>query len=111
MSLRLSRLGSVSFLPMLATSLLVCDAPAADTQRGRPIEFSDPKSADVTTNLNQIGAKRGGLRDFEDDLTKPLQSRFSSGGSLDGVYSPPPGWHPAPAISIKKFKEAKELYD
>ena len=105
MSLRLSRFGSVALLPLLAASLLVCDAPGADSQKGRPIEFSDPKSSDIATNLSQISAKRSSLRELEDDLTKSFQSRISSGGSLDGVYVPPPGAPTGAAVPSKKFKE------
>jgi len=80
---------------------------AADQPRGRPIEFSDPKSSEITTNLNQLTGRRGGLRDLEDDLTKSFQQTFSSGGSLDGVVVPPVRSGPGPGQN-KKVKEVLE---
>src|SRR6185503_21079663 len=78
MILRFSSCGSGLSLAMVMASLFL---PLASTgeekQRGRQIEFSDPKSSDITTNLNQLSPKRGGLRDFEADLTKPFQKGLS----------------------------------
>ena len=110
MSLRLSRFCSVPALAVLSLSLLqVGNGRAADQRRGRPIEFSDPKSAEITTNLNQLSSKRGGFPDLETDLTKSFQESFSSRSSLDGVIVPPAHSGAGPAIQNKKVKELLEL--
>src|SRR2546426_4975317 len=110
MSGRSSRYCSVPSLAVQTGSLLLAgNGRAGEPPHGRPIEFSDPKSSEITTNLHQLSIKRGGLRDFEVDLTKSFQQGFSSRGSLDGIaeqqiryYSPPP---------IIRFKKAKELLE
>src|SRR2546426_8187858 len=110
MSGRSSRYCSVPSLAVQTGSLLLAgNGRAGEPPHGRPIEFSDPKSSEITTNLHQLSIKRGGLRDFEVDLTKPFQQGFSSRSSLDGIaeqqihyYSPPP---------MIRFKKAKELLE
>src|SRR6516162_4530540 len=107
MSIRLSRFCSPAAPAFLAACLLWgWGCGAADPQRGRPIEFSDPRSAEITTNLNQL-SKRGGLRELEADLFKPLQS-FSVKGSLDGVEEAPPVGMASRARSLTK-KERERL--
>ena len=70
------------------SGLLVCSAQTGGKQRGRPIEFSVPRSDEVTTNLHQLTSKKDGLRQLEEDLYKPLQT-FAPKSSLDGVVAPP----------------------
>ena len=109
MSIRLSRFCSLAAPAFLAACLLWgWGGRAAEPQRGRPIEFSDPRSAEITTNLNQLSSKRGGLRELEADLFKPLQS-LSVKGSLDGVEEAPPvGMRPGPRGLTKKERERLE---
>ena len=106
------RLSSVSYcLPVLFLALLVCGALAAGKQRGRSIEISAPKSDEVATNLNQLGSKKDGLKQLEDDLNKPLQT-FSPKSSLEGVIAPLPLRGPsAPVIPTKRDKELKDRRD
>jgi len=87
--------------------LAVGNALAADRERGRPIEFSSPKSDEVTTNLHQLTSKKDSLRQLEEDLYKPLES-FSVKGSLEGVAAPPPRVPSAPAVQSKRVKELLE---
>jgi hypothetical protein len=110
MTLRLSRFCSVPALAVLTVSLLlVRNSLAADKPHGRPIEFSDPKSSEITTNLNQLGRKRAVLRELEEsDLSKSFQENFSSRSSLEGVIVPPDRLGPRPAIQSKKVKERRE---
>ena len=90
MSFRLSSRQICLAVAALAMSgLLVCSAQAGGKERGRPIEFSEPKSDEVTTNLHQLTSKKDGLKQLEEDLYKPLQS-FAPKSSLDGVAAPPP---------------------
>jgi hypothetical protein len=89
------------------TGLLVCSARAAERQRGRPIEFSVPRSGEVTTNLHQLTNKKDGLRQLEEDLYKPLQS-FTPKSSLEGVVAP--SVRP-PAPSVMQNKRVKELLE
>src|SRR6266478_76356 len=110
MSGRFSSFCSIPSLAVLTGGLLLaCHGRAADTPHGRPIEFSDPKSAEITTNLNQLNIRRGGLRDLEVDLTKSFQQGFSSRSSLDGIAEQPIRFYsPAPIIQSKKAKELLE---
>jgi hypothetical protein len=71
-----------------ATALLTFGSGGADTSRGRAIEFSEPRSAESITNLNQLTAKKDSLKQLEQDLYKPFQS-FAPKTSLDGFYDPP----------------------
>src|SRR5712672_4641929 len=107
MSLRFSVCcsGAASFLMLILA--LALDGRAAETPHGRPIEFSDPKSTDIATNLNQLNSRRSGLRDLEDDLKSFQQSLFLR-GSLDGVGAPQMHPIPTPTIRIKQVKELLE---
>ena len=108
MSIRLSSfrtcLGAVAL--GLCVSL-VCRAQAADREGGRRIEFSSPRSDEVTTNLNQLTNRKDGLKQLEEDLYRPLQS-FSPKSSLDGVVAPIPHSPAAPAIQSKRVKDLLE---
>jgi hypothetical protein len=92
---------------MAASSLLLCSAQAGGKQRGRPIDFSEPRSDEVTTNLHQLTSKKDGLKQLEEDLYKPLQL-FSPKSSLEGVVAPPPR---PPSGSVIQSKRAKELLE
>jgi hypothetical protein len=108
MSVRLSTLRICFGTAALAASLLlVGSAQAGSRQGGRPIEFTEPRSYEVTTNLQQLTSKRDGLKQLEEDLYKPLQ-RFTPKSSLEGVMAPPPR---APAPSAVQSKRAKELLE
>ncbi len=108
MSGRFSSLYSVSTRAVLGMTLVWwCSGRAAEPQRGRPIEFSDPGSKQIVTNLNQLSIKRGGLRELEEDLYKPLLN-FSPSSSLDGVVAPPVRTSPPPRIQSKKARELLE---
>ena len=84
------------------------NAHTAEVRHGRPIEFSDPKSPEIATNLNQITSRRSGLKDFEVDLTKSFQQGFSSRSSLDAIPEPPGHYTPPPVIQSKKARELLE---
>jgi hypothetical protein len=108
MSIRLSSLRICFGLVAVAvSSLLLCSAQAGGKPRGRAIEFSEPKSDEVTTNLHQLTNKKDGLRQLEEDLYQPLQM-FAPKSSLDGVAAPPPR---APAVSVIQNKRVKELLE
>src|SRR5512147_1595955 len=92
---------------LAVTGLLVSSAYAADRQRGRPIEFSAPKSDEVTTNLHQLTSKKDGLKQLEEDLYKPLRS-FTPKSSLEGVVAPPARPPSPPVIQNKRVKELLE---
>jgi hypothetical protein len=89
------------------TGLVVCSTHAAGRQRGRSIEFSVPRSDEVTTNLHQLTSKKDGLKQLEEDLYKPLQS-FSPKSSLEGVVAPPVR---PPSSSVIESKRVKELLE
>src|ERR1039457_4562947 len=92
---------------LAAGGLLVCSAEAGEKERGRPIEFSVPKSDEVTTNLHELTSKKDGLKQLEEDLYKPLQM-FAPKSSLDGGVAPPVR---PPAGSVIQSKRAKELLE
>jgi hypothetical protein len=88
-------------------SLLACSAQAGGKERGRAIEFSEPKSDEVTTNLHQLNSKKDVVRELEEDLYTPLQS-FAPKSSLEGVVVLPPR---PPAESVIQSKRARELLE
>ena len=85
----------------------MCSAQAGGKQRGRSIEFSEPKSDEVTTNLHQLTSKKDGLKQLEEDLYKPLQivhaQEFARRRRRSA--SPPPA---GPVIQSKRAKELLE---
>ena len=108
MSTRLSSLRICFGLVSVAVSgLLLCSAHAGGKDRGRPIEFSEPKSDEVTTNLHQLTSKKDGLKQLEEDLYTPLQM-FAPKSSLEGVAAPPVRPTTGPTIQSKRAKEMQE---
>jgi len=108
MSYRLSSLGMGCALAALAAGgFSVCTVQAGGKDRGRSIEFSEPKSDEVTTNLHQLTSKKDSLKQLEEDLSKSLQP-FSSKSSLDGVPEPPARPPAGPVIPNKRVKELLE---
>jgi hypothetical protein len=92
---------------LVLSGVLVGKAQTGRKERGRPIEFSLPKSDEVTTNLHQLTNKKDSLRELEEDLYKPLQS-FSPKSSLEGVTVPPPRTPSTSPIQSKRVKELLE---
>jgi hypothetical protein len=108
MSFRLSSLRiGFGLVAVAVGSLLLCTAQAGGKPRGRSIDFSEPKSDEVTTNLHQLTSKKDSLRQLEEDLYKPLQS-FAPKSSLDGVAAP---LVRPPAGPVIQSKHAKELLE
>src|SRR6266436_5241183 len=107
MTFRLSSFGILLALTLGGSFLPTSGVYAGEKQRGRPIEFSDRKTDAVTTNLNQMGSQKNGLRQLEDDLGKPFQT-FSPKSSLDGIFTPPMRPSGGPVIPSKRAKELIE---
>lgn len=105
------RLPSLTVVSALATAALCCvmvgSAQAAGRGRGKSIEFSEPKSDEVTTNLHQLNSKKDSLKQLEEDLYRSIRT-FSGGSSLDGVPAPPVR---PPAGPVIPSKRARELLD
>src|SRR5574340_1635244 len=80
--------------------LLTCNTQAGGKERGRSIEFSESRSQEVTTNLNQLSSKKDRLKQLEEDFYGPLQS-FAPRSSLEGVTAPPPRPAMRPAVPSK----------
>ena len=98
----------VSALVALAlASPLACRGQSGGRQRGRPIEFSEPRGENVTTNLQELTSRKDGLKQLEEDLYAPLQS-FTPRSSLEGVVAPPPRPVQPSAIQSKRIKELLE---
>jgi hypothetical protein len=85
----------------------VCTAQGGGKERGRAIEFSAPKSDEVTTNLHQLTSKKDSLKQLEEDLYKSVQT-FAPKSSLDGVAAPPARTPTGPVILSKRVKELLE---
>jgi hypothetical protein len=76
-------------------------------RHGRAIQFSEPKSEIITTNLEPESSGQTALRNLDAELKKPFEI-FSPGNSLDGVLIPPVRQAPTPTL---KSKKARELLD
>jgi hypothetical protein len=99
----------VALVALAASGPWICDVHAGGKERGRPIEFSEPRSDEVTTNLHQLTSKKDSLKQLEEDLYKSVRT-FSGRGSLDGVPAPlvrPPA---GPVIPSKRVKELLERH-
>jgi hypothetical protein len=108
MSFRLSSLRICCGLVVVAViSLLPCGAQTGGRQRGRSIEFSEPRSDEVMTNLHQLTIKKDGLKEMEEGLYRPLPSSTSQ-SSLDGVAAPLPS---GPAPTVIQSQRVKELLE
>jgi hypothetical protein len=92
---------------MLLCALVACGAQAADWKGGKPIEFTAPRSDEVTTNLHQLTSKKDSLKQLEEDLYQPLQS-FNPKSSLEGVTAPMPRQPAPPLIQSKRAKDLLE---
>ena len=71
------------------------------------VEFSLPRSERVTTNVPQLTAKPDDLKQWQENLYKPMRPEEPQ-SSLDGVAAPATG--PA-ATSPSRSKRVKELLD
>lgn len=76
---------------------------AAGKPRNRSINFSEPKSDEVTTNLHQLSAKKDSLKQLEEDLYRSMQT-FSGKDSMEAVPLPP-RMQGGPVIPSKRAKE------
>jgi len=97
---------------LILAGFALCAASGADAQstvprRGRAIEFSQPKSEAVSSNLNDMTVKKPAIRSLDANFKKPFEV-FGSGSSLDGVMMPPPGRPPRPAVKSKQAREKEE---
>ena len=90
-----------------AASLLPCGAQTGGRERGRPIEYSQPRSDAASTNLHQLSLKQDGLKEMEEDIYQPPPT-YTHQSSLDGVAAPLP---PSPVLSVIQSKRAKELLE
>jgi hypothetical protein len=85
----------------------LCTVQAGSKERGRSIEFSDPKSDETTTNLHQLTSKNDSLKQLEEDAYKSVKTLWG-GSSLDGVAPPPMQPSVAPVVPSKRLKELLE---
>jgi hypothetical protein len=97
---------------ILLTLLGVCglqagSAQAQSKQHGRPIEFSQPRSTEVLTNLDQLNSKQGSLKQLEDELKRSLQP-FPARNSLDDSLALPYRAPAAPVIQNTRVKDYLE---
>jgi hypothetical protein len=87
--------------------LMVCSAQTGRRERGRSIEFSNPKSDEISTNLHQLSSKKDSLKQLEEDFYRAFKT-VSGGSSLDAVAPPPINPPQAPKGPSKRVKELLE---
>lgn len=82
-----------------------CTAQTGSRQGGKNIEFSDPKSGDLTTNLYQLRSKKDSLKQWEEDLSKSMGT-----GANAAVPDELPPMAPSarPVVPNKRLKELME---
>jgi hypothetical protein len=101
MSFRSSSLSCATLLAA-AAALIAVKAPGAEQRPGRSIEFSEPRSAESITNMDRLTGKKNLLKQWEEDLNKPLTPRTS----LDGFMEPPQQRRRGPSpLQMKKARE------
>lgn len=93
---------------LLVDGLVVVHAEDLARQRGTPMTNSEPKSATISSNRNQLELKASPFKNLESDLKKPFQI-FDSGRSAGN--SPPPSGPIAPPAAPANNRRLQELLD
>src|SRR2546423_2975415 len=110
MSSKLARTAALTTAILVVAGLGVWSG-RADEKKGLPPsnESPTPKSSEVTTNAQPFKPAQGTLKQLEQDLFKPFETR-SPKGSLDGAFIPemPEPRATTPAIQSKRAKELLE---
>jgi hypothetical protein len=101
-----------ALLPV-AAALGLAGAPAAPAQsapagRGRAIQFSEPRSPVVSSNVNSLGANKTRLEDLEQDLRKPFDFLGTADNSINRLAAPPVRPPPPSAARLRQMKELLE---
>ena len=91
----------------VAAGFIAAQAQQAFPSGGRKIEFSDPGSGAVASNLNAIATGKTPFPSLENELKKPNEM-FQPGSSLQGIGGPMIQRAPASAVNSKKLKELLE---
>jgi hypothetical protein len=108
MSNRLFRLNlGCAVTALVCSGLMLGLKQTAQAQGGRPIEFSEPKNSELTTNLHQLTTKKDTLKQLEENLSKSLRP-FSPGSALEDEYLPLPRPSTGSSISSKRARELME---
>lgn len=76
-------------------------------RRGRAIQFSNPRSSVVSSNVNELGANKTKLEDLEQQLRKPFEIFGSGDDSINRVATPVRRLPPSAA----KMRQMKELLE
>lgn len=76
--------------------------------RGRSIEFSEPRSGVVSSNINQLGEKKTTLNNLEQDFKKPFDLFGSSDDPADRFTSPNERRPPPSTARARQMKELLE---
>ena len=108
MSYRLARLGvGLGLAALVAGGPWVCAVRAGGKDPGKAIEFSNPKSDELSTNLHQLRSKKDSLKELEEDLSKSMRS-FSGAIAAPDAARPPEQPVTRPVIPNKRLKELME---
>jgi hypothetical protein len=73
-------------------------------QGGRPIQFSEPRSDKVNTNLNRLGQGLSRLDRLESELSRPFDF-IAPGNSMQGGFLAAPLPAPPPVVNNPRVKE------
>lgn len=91
----------------IAAGLVAAQAQQAFPSGGRKIEFSDPGSSALTSNLNSLATGKGAFPSFGEDF-RGSSDILRPGGSLQGIGGPMIQRAAPPAVNSKKLKELME---
>ena len=107
-------LARLSFTPFpIAMGLAVIVVLSVRSQelrpgQGRSIEFSEPRSGVVSSNVNQLGEKKTTLKNLEQDFKKPFDL-FSTSDDAADRFTAANARHPPP--SAARARQMKELLE
>ena len=94
-------LSKALMLALLIQAGIIVSAPA---QGGRPIQFSEPRSDKVNTNLARLNQGLSRLDRLESELSRPFDF-ITPGNSMQGGFITAPLPTPPPAVNNPRVKE------
>jgi hypothetical protein len=108
--MRFGRLSSFWFLTAAGLALLGTTGASEESRsrRGRAIEFTPPRNDMVSSNVNELGAKKTTLKSLEQEIRKPFEW-IGSGDDIVGPFGVAP--RPRPIVPLAKASQIKELLE
>ena len=107
-----SSLSSLTVSAIATVLALIVGASAngqdARPRRGRAIEFSEPRSEVLSSNVNLLGANKTALKDLERELKKPFELISPSDEYVDRLKTGPQSSVPRSDVKAKQMKDFLE---